>query len=87
MLDSNVQKRVPSRDGDRSNKAGAYFEIAKRMGISYATYERSKKIIEKGTEEQNNLLTISKMDVLSFSFFPHLFMLTQYCYRSYNSFG
>lgn len=51
----------PSREGDRlepkkSIWKGTSQEIAKRIGVSHATYERSKKIIEKGSEEQKNLL-------------------------------
>lgn len=65
-LESNVQKRLPSREGTRSvpRLYGSSFEIAKRIGISHATYERSKRIIEKATEEQKNLLR--KGDVGSF---------------------
>jgi len=44
------KKRIPSVEGDRSY--GASEQIAKRVGISHATYERSKKIIKQGSEQQ-----------------------------------
>ncbi|MFZ0512735.1 MAG: hypothetical protein WAM14_14100 [Candidatus Nitrosopolaris sp.] len=31
-------------------------EIAKKVGISHATFERAKKIIDKGNEQQKNAL-------------------------------
>ncbi|MFZ0514790.1 MAG: hypothetical protein WAM14_24515 [Candidatus Nitrosopolaris sp.] len=37
-------------------RRGMSQHIAKRVGISHATYERTKKIIEKGNEPQKNEL-------------------------------
>jgi hypothetical protein len=51
--------RSPSREGDRIQSERAYGStqsIAKKVGISHATYERSKKIITKGSDDQKNAL-------------------------------
>lgn len=58
--DSNrVEQRVASIDAtfEPSEQKGKTSEIiAKMIGVSTATYERGKKVIEKGTEDQKNSL-------------------------------
>jgi ParB/Sulfiredoxin domain len=51
--------RLPSREGSRIQPERTYGtpqSIAKKVGISHATYERSKKIIIKGSDDQKNAL-------------------------------
>ncbi len=54
-----VEQRGASIDATlepREEKGKVSEIIAKKIGVSTATYERGKKIIEKGTEEQKNSL-------------------------------
>ena len=54
-----VERKVASIDAtlEPSEKKGKTSEIiAKKIGVSTTTYERGKKIIEKGTEDQKNSL-------------------------------
>jgi hypothetical protein len=54
-----VEQRGASIDAtlEPCEEKGKVFEIiAKKIGVSTPTYERSKKIIEKGTEDQKNNL-------------------------------
>jgi 16S rRNA G966 N2-methylase RsmD len=54
-----VEQRGASIDATlepREEKGKVSKIIAKKIGVSTATYERGKKIIEKGTEEQKNSL-------------------------------
>ncbi len=54
-----VERRVASTDAtlEPCEEKGKVSEIiAKKIGVSTATYERGKKIIEKGTEDQKNSL-------------------------------
>jgi ParB-like chromosome segregation protein Spo0J len=64
---NDVERRVASIDATLppSEEKGKVSQIiAKKIGVSTATYERGKKIIEKGTEEQkNNLSTIGMANV------------------------
>jgi hypothetical protein len=56
---NNVERRVASIDatlGPNGEKGKVSQIIAKKIGVSTATYERGRKIIEKGTEEQKSSL-------------------------------
>ena len=56
---NDVERRVASIDatlGPSGEKGKVSQIIAKKIGVSTATYERGRKIIEKGTEEQKSSL-------------------------------
>ncbi len=56
---NDVERKVASIDatlGSSGEKGKVSQIIAKKIGVSTATYERGKKIIEKGTEEQKSSL-------------------------------
>ncbi|MFZ0515102.1 MAG: hypothetical protein WAM14_26130 [Candidatus Nitrosopolaris sp.] len=46
----------PPTSPERPRRIGVSQQIAKRVGVSQATYERTKKIIEKGSDQQKNEL-------------------------------
>jgi ParB-like chromosome segregation protein Spo0J len=65
---SEVERRVASIDAtlEPCEEKGKTSEIiAKKIGVSTATYERGKKIIERGTEDQKNCLRRDTVGITS----------------------